>query len=157
VRRSSLLENIGWYEGGSVAGRANARQLPTEVLSGSAISSGEVASGEDAAAVRDNLADRIRRQIRLRQESCCGTGRDELCDVARRVGRDQDDQRRLCAIGRGKQLGKLEAALVTERHVDKDDVRPQLGDLLDSLSRCAGYAQDALSLPLEYAARDISE
>ena len=57
----------------------------------------------------------------------------------------------------GQQPGKIEPALVTERHVDEDDVRPQLGDKLHRFSGCAGNAKDALTLPLKENARAISE
>jgi hypothetical protein len=63
----------------------------------------------------------------------------------------------MCAARLGQQPGKIETALITECHVDEDDVRPYFGDKLHRFGGCAGYAKDALTLPLEVNARAISE
>jgi hypothetical protein len=118
---------------------------------------GQLAAGGDAAAAHDDLADSIRRQIRLRQESRCGIRGDEVCDVARRICRNQDDHWRIAATVSDQQTRKIEPALVTERNVDEDDVRPQLGGKLHSLSGCAGNAEDAFALPLKENARRVTE
>jgi cob(I)alamin adenosyltransferase len=54
-------------------------------------------------------------------------------------------------------VGKIKTGLVTERHIDKDDARPEFSGELDSLSGCAGGAEDAFSLPLKENARNVSE
>jgi hypothetical protein len=107
--------------------------------------------------LHDNLADRIGRQIRLRQESRGGTCGNEVRNVAWRAGRDQDDHGPVAAGVLRQQVGKIKTALVPEHQVDEDDLRPQLADKLHSFSRCAGSAKDALSLPLKESARNVSE
>ena len=118
---------------------------------------GRLATGGDAAAARDNISDRIRRQIRLRQESRCGTRGDEFCDVAWRVGRNQDDHRRFAATVPGQQAGKIKPALVSERQVDEDDLRSQFAGKLHSFSGCARSSEDALSLALKETSRNVGE
>ena len=118
---------------------------------------GRLATGGGAAAARDNISDRIRRQIRLQQESRCGTRGDEFCEVAWRVGRNQDDQRRFAATVPGQQAGKIKPALVSERQVDEDDLRSQLAGKLHSFSGCAGSSEDALSLALKETSRNVGE
>jgi hypothetical protein len=54
-------------------------------------------------------------------------------------------------------VGKIKTALVPERQVDEDDLRPQFADKLHSFSRRAGSAEDALSLLLKETSRKVSE
>jgi hypothetical protein len=63
----------------------------------------------------------------------------------------------MAAAVRGQQLGKIKAGLVTEHHIDENDVRPQFGGKLHSLSGCARSAEDTFSLPLKENARTVSE
>jgi hypothetical protein len=70
---------------------------------------------------------------------------------------DLNDYWRIAAAVPGQQIGKIKPALVTERYVDEDDARPQLGGKLRSLSGPAGGAGDAFPLPLKENARDVSE
>jgi len=105
----------------------------------------------------DNLADRIRRQLRLGQEPRRRTLGDEFRDIARRVGRYHDDRRRFATAVASQQLSDVKPALVPERQVDEDDVRPQLGRKLQSFSACRSSAEDVLTLPFKYASRNVSE
>jgi signal transduction histidine kinase len=74
----------------------------------------------------DDPANRIRRQLLLRQEPCRRAFGDRTREIGRRVGRDQDDGRPAITVGCGQAPGKLKPALSPEHDVHQDNLRPEL-------------------------------
>jgi signal transduction histidine kinase len=74
----------------------------------------------------DDPANRIRRQLLLRQEPCRRAFGDRIREIGRRVGRDQDDGRPAITVGCGQAPGKLKPALSPEHDVHQDNLRPEL-------------------------------
>jgi hypothetical protein len=104
--------------------------------------------------LQENAPDGIRRQLSLRQESRNGTCSDELGDVGRRGGRNQDNHRPCAAIVPRQQVRKVETALVAECQIDEHDVRPQLADERNGFSAGACTAEYVLALPLKKTPSD---
>jgi signal transduction histidine kinase len=99
----------------SAAGRTGRRALP-----------GGGAGCACWSAAIDDPANRIRRQLLLRQEPSCRAFGDRTREIGRRVGRDQDDGRPAITVAGGQPPGKLKPALSPEHDVHQDDLRPEL-------------------------------
>jgi uncharacterized protein YbjT (DUF2867 family) len=107
----------------------------------------------------DDLADRLCRELRLRQEARCRARGDEIREVGLGVGRGQDDRRRIAlpvAI-LGQVPRELQAALLAEEDVDQDDVGTQGLEQTERLGIGRGDGDDAQTFPLQEYARNLEE
>ena len=98
------------------------------------------------AAAIDDPANRIRRQLLLRQEPRRRAVGDRTREIGRRVGRDQDHSRPAIPVICGQPPGKLKPALTPEHDVYQDNLRPEFLCPPQRLSRGSGNTDHAQAL-----------
>src|SRR5215210_6101785 len=97
---------------------------------------------------REQRANRVRRQLRLREEAGSGGPLDRVGQVALRAGRDQDHSGSVTAVC-DKPPRELEPVILTERHVDEHEIGPQRLGLPKRARTRRGDPHDRQTLALE--------